>query len=113
MPPTIGLTLGKYAPLHRGHQYVIETALAEVERLIVVVYDSPSTTRIPLGVRAGWIRALYPSAEVIEAWHTSCPRLPVWEEAQARGLLAREHRPGGGVFISVSKAGSALLSQRR
>ena len=68
MPPTIGLTLGKYAPLHRGHQYVIETALAEVERLIVVVYDSPSTTRIPLGVRAGWIRALYPSAEVIEAW---------------------------------------------
>jgi hypothetical protein len=24
-------------------------------------------------------------AEVIEAWRTSCPRLPVWEEAGDRG----------------------------
>ena len=30
-PPvnTLGLTLGKYAPLHAGHQLVIETALAK------------------------------------------------------------------------------------
>src|SRR5438094_6136382 len=27
-----------------------------------------------------------PYAEVIEAWRTSCPRLPVWEEANQRGL---------------------------
>ena len=52
-------------------------------------------------------------AEVIEAWHTSCPRLPVWEEAQARGLLAREHWPGVGTFVSVSSAGNALLAERR
>jgi hypothetical protein len=28
-----------------------------------------------------------PYAEVMEAWKTSCPRLPVWEEAGARGLV--------------------------
>lgn len=63
-----GLTLGKFAPLHRGHQLVIETALAECERVTVVVYDAPSTTRVPLSVRAGWVRTLYPQVRVIEGW---------------------------------------------
>jgi len=35
-------------------------------------------------------------AEVIDAWRTSCPGLPVWEEANARGYLVREHREGAG-----------------
>ncbi len=64
----VGLTLGKFSPLHRGHQLVIETALAEMDRVIVLVYDSPETTRCPLPVRAAWIRDLYPAVEVLEAW---------------------------------------------
>lgn len=66
--PTRGLTLGKYAPLHAGHRLVIDTALGEVSELVVVVYDSPSTTRVPLAVRADWVRRLYPTARVVEAW---------------------------------------------
>ena len=54
-----------------------------------------------------------PYAEVIEAWRTSCPRLPVWEEANARGLLAHEHHGGVGAFVSVSPAGLALLGRHR
>lgn len=65
---TRGLTLGKFAPLHRGHQDLIETALAEVDELVVIVYDSPGVTTVPLGVRAGWIRSLYPRVRVVEAW---------------------------------------------
>jgi NadR type nicotinamide-nucleotide adenylyltransferase len=64
----IGLTLGKFAPLHKGHQYLIGRALAETDHLIVIVYDSPEITTIPLPVRAGWIRKRYPSVEVLEAW---------------------------------------------
>ena len=45
-----------------------------------------------------------PYAEVIEAWRTSCPRLPVWEEANARGFVERQHRDGVGAFVSVSAA---------
>jgi NadR type nicotinamide-nucleotide adenylyltransferase len=63
-----GLTLGKYAPLHRGHQFVIETALSEMDETLVIVYDAPETTSVPLAVRCGWIRTLYPSVRVIEAW---------------------------------------------
>jgi hypothetical protein len=28
-----------------------------------------------------------PYAEVMDAWRTSCPRLPVWEEANQRGWV--------------------------
>jgi trans-aconitate 2-methyltransferase len=54
-----------------------------------------------------------PYAEVIDAWRTSCPRLPVWEEANARGYIVREHLSGAGAVISVSPDGLALLNQRR
>lgn len=65
---TRGLTLGKYAPFHRGHQYVIETALAEVDEVVVLIYDT-SVTTIPLSVRARWIRQIYPQVTVIEGWN--------------------------------------------
>jgi HTH-type transcriptional regulator, transcriptional repressor of NAD biosynthesis genes len=63
----VGLTLGKFAPLHRGHQRLIETALSETDRLIVMIYNCPDVTDIPLSVRAAWIRDLYPQVEVIGA----------------------------------------------
>jgi len=63
-----GLTLGKYAPLHKSHQLVIEKALEDMDKVQILIYDSPETTSIPLPVRAGWIRNLYPQAEVIEVW---------------------------------------------
>lgn len=62
-----GLTLGKYAPFHAGHQLVIETALAEMDCVVVLIYGCPETTDTPLSVRAQWIRDLYPDVEVIEA----------------------------------------------
>ncbi|MDR2846452.1 MAG: AAA family ATPase [Candidatus Methanoplasma sp.] len=62
-----GLTLGKYSPFHKGHAMVIETMIREMDEVIVVIYDSKLTT-IPLQVRAGWIRRLYPEVRVIEAW---------------------------------------------
>lgn len=54
-----------------------------------------------------------PYAEVMEAWRTSCPRLPVWEEANARGFLAHEHREGVGTLVAVSVAGSSHLAEHR
>ncbi|OCT11090.1 cytidyltransferase [Paenibacillus pectinilyticus] len=63
-----GLTLGKFAPLHAGHQFMIETAIQEMDEVIVVIYDCPETTDIPLTVRSNWIRTLYPQVQVIEAW---------------------------------------------
>ena len=63
-----GLTLGKFAPLHRGHQLLIDTALEEIDEVVVLIYDCPETISIPLPVRAEWIRSLCPGAQVVEAW---------------------------------------------
>ncbi|HWT02773.1 MAG TPA: AAA family ATPase [Pyrinomonadaceae bacterium] len=68
MPLKRGLTLGKFAPLHRGHQLLIETALAEMDEVVVIIYDCPETTAVPLSVRANWLRKLYPRVRVLEAW---------------------------------------------
>ena len=46
---------------------MIETALAEVDELVVMVYDT-EVIDIPLPVRAGWIKRLYPQVRIIEAW---------------------------------------------
>ena len=62
----IGLTLGKFAPLHKGHQLLIETALQENDHVIVVIYDAKEVTTLPLSKRAAWIRKLYPAVEVVE-----------------------------------------------
>jgi len=50
--------------------------------------------------------------EVMDAWRTSCPRLPVWEEANDRGLIARELR-GDQELIRVTAEGRSHLEQRR
>lgn len=59
-----GLVVGKFMPLHRGHQFLIESALAQVDELTVVVYDTfidEETKRLmPAQKRAGWIQSLYP-----------------------------------------------------
>jgi D-3-phosphoglycerate dehydrogenase len=54
-----------------------------------------------------------PYAEVIDAWRTSCPRLPVWEEANGRGYIAYQHPEEGATSVSVSAAGRAELNAQR
>lgn len=91
---TLGLTLGKFAPFHKGHQYLIETALKEVNELIVVIYDT-TVTNIPLNIRANWIRRLYPEVRVIEAWdgpqgYSKDRSYEIKEEQYILGLLNGE-----------------------
>lgn len=52
-------------------------------------------------------------AEVMEAWRTSCPRLPVWEEANDRGFVTRERKAGSGELVAVTPAGHDHLRQHR
>ena len=52
-------------------------------------------------------------SEVIEAWRTSCPRLPVWEEANQRGFVERHHEEGIGAMVSVSASGVKFLTKHR
>jgi hypothetical protein len=49
--------------------------------------------------------------EVMDAWRTSCPRFPVWEEANDRGLVAKRHQNGRTIVV-VTSSGLALLAGR-
>jgi D-3-phosphoglycerate dehydrogenase len=54
-----------------------------------------------------------PYAEVLDAWRTSCPRLPVWEEANDRGFVVRHRDAGRGELVSVSDSGLAFVHEHR
>jgi hypothetical protein len=55
-----------------------------------------------------------PYREVSEAWRTSCPQLPVWEEANAPGFVEHHHHsPGSEAMVSVSVSGAKRLAERR
>ena len=46
--------------------------------------------------------------EVMDAWRTSCPKLPVWEDANDRGLIQTVDG-----IVRVTPAGKALLAESR
>src|SRR6476646_2529879 len=65
---TRGLIVGKFMPLHRGHQLLIESALAKVDDLTVVIYDNTPPGHypaMPIDLRMKWLRELYPNLENI------------------------------------------------
>ena len=62
----IGFTIGKFAPLHKGHQYLIEKGLKEMDEFYVIVYET-SIMDIPVEQRASWIRELYPNVHILLA----------------------------------------------
>ncbi|HEX6006032.1 MAG TPA: hypothetical protein VFZ14_18725 [Burkholderiales bacterium] len=51
-----------------------------------------------------------PYPEVIDAWHTSCPRLTVWEDASERGYIQVSGRDP---VVSVSPPGMRFLAEHR
>jgi hypothetical protein len=54
-----------------------------------------------------------PYAETMDAWRTSCPRLPVWEEATDLGFIERRREPGEPAVVAISAAGAEYLRQHR
>jgi HTH-type transcriptional regulator, transcriptional repressor of NAD biosynthesis genes len=50
-PPrfTQGLVVGKFSPLHLGHEYLIARAAQDCQHLLVLGYSQPELT--------GWMRA--------------------------------------------------------
>ncbi len=50
--------------------------------------------------------------ETMDAWRTSCPRLPVWEDANAHGYVETWSR-NGDVLVRPTPAGLAVLREKR
>ena len=62
----IGFTIGKFAPLHKGHQYLIEKGIKEMDEFYVIIYET-NVMDISVEQRANWIKELYPVVKILIA----------------------------------------------
>lgn len=65
----IGFTIGKYAPYHIGHKYLIETALKDMDEFYVVVYDTPEL-EIKIEDKTKWIQHEFPNIKILKAYNS-------------------------------------------
>lgn len=79
-----GLVVGKFCPLHLGHELLIATAIAQCEEVIVISYTSPAFDRCGADARERWLAERFPDA-----------RLLVLDEARFAGLAAHSDWDGG------------------
>jgi len=56
--------IGKFLPPHRGHRFLIKTALSRCAKVVVIVCGKP-VDPIPPEIRAEWLREIVPGAEVM------------------------------------------------
>jgi hypothetical protein len=54
-----------------------------------------------------------PYIEVLDAWRTSCPRLPIWEGANERGYISRHFETICGQLVTVTAVGQEYLLSKR
>jgi HTH-type transcriptional regulator, transcriptional repressor of NAD biosynthesis genes len=58
-----GLVVGKFAPLHRGHELLIRQALDECERVFLLSWSKPELPGCEPERRARWAERLFPETE--------------------------------------------------
>jgi hypothetical protein len=76
---------------------------------VALPLDAPLALLVQL---LAWVEARPRTyAETMEAWRTSCPRLPVWEDATDHGLVAVVPDAGGmrEQAVCLTAEGRALL----
>jgi NadR type nicotinamide-nucleotide adenylyltransferase len=81
-----GLVVGKFSPLHRGHEHLLETAQRQCDKLYCITYALPELPGCGAAARTRWLSELFPSVEHLaldEAAHAilwekypQLPRLP-------------------------------------
>jgi HTH-type transcriptional regulator, transcriptional repressor of NAD biosynthesis genes len=60
-----GLVVGKFCPLHKGHELLINRAQEACEELLVVSYTKPEFPGLEPARREGWLRAQFPQAQIV------------------------------------------------
>lgn len=78
-----GLVVGKFSPLHLGHERLINEALAHCEQLYLLCYSLPELPGCDAQRRAGWLQARFPDVPAlmitpasIETWRGEGRVLP-------------------------------------
>lgn len=80
-----GLVVGKFCPLHCGHEYLINSALGSCEEVLVISYTKPEFENCEPANREQWIEALFPEVKRLVIDDTI-----LREQCQRRQIPARE-----------------------
>ncbi len=59
----LGVVIGKFLPPHRGHHFLIDTALSRCTALVVIICEKPGDP-VPGNLRQAWLQEMHPSADV-------------------------------------------------
>jgi HTH-type transcriptional regulator, transcriptional repressor of NAD biosynthesis genes len=103
-----GLAVGKFAPLHRGHQLVIDTALSQCDHVVLISWSIPEYPGCEPLVRAAWLAVLYPQTTrlvIDQAW------LDAWSEEQAQPALPSTAEPTSSSGATARSADRRARSQ--
>lgn len=73
-----GLVVGKFAPLHLGHEFLIRTAAAACEHLVVLSYSRPELPGCEPERRERWLAARFPGLERLVV---TPARVSAWQQA--------------------------------
>jgi HTH-type transcriptional repressor of NAD biosynthesis genes len=68
---SLGLIVGKFSPLHLGHEWLIEQAALQCDRLLILSYTNPEYHRCEASARRHWLAARFPDHETLvidDAW---------------------------------------------
>lgn len=92
---TRGLVVGKFAPLHRGHELLIRRALAECDEVVVISWANPELPGCEPAKRERWLAELFPETRrlvVTDAVGVRVPHDSEPDDVQRRfaGLLCRD-----------------------
>jgi HTH-type transcriptional regulator, transcriptional repressor of NAD biosynthesis genes len=92
----VGLVVGKFSPLHHGHELVLNTALERCQRVLALSYSNPELPGCGAAQRGAWLAELFPEIEhlaldeaVVAALRAQHPALPLLPANDAPEL---EHR---------------------
>jgi HTH-type transcriptional repressor of NAD biosynthesis genes len=58
-----GLIVGKFSPLHRGHEVVFHRAMQDCERVFAISYSKPEFAGCDPSRREAWLKTLFPEVE--------------------------------------------------
>ncbi|HWX35581.1 MAG TPA: AAA family ATPase [Steroidobacteraceae bacterium] len=80
----LGLVVGKFSPLHLGHEWLIDQAARRCDRLLILSYANPELHRCEAPQRHLWLTSRFPDHETIvidDEW--------LRQKCTARGVSAR------------------------
>lgn len=85
-----GVVVGKFAPLHKGHEYLIRAALAQCKKVTVISYCKPELPGYDAARRRHWLQQLFPqvnalvfSEQEVRTWRDIGWKLPMPDNAAA------------------------------